>query len=60
MPVREPMVATVALPLLHVPPDDAGSVRVLVAPRHTVAGGMTGGDVLTVTVLRVRQPVDNL
>jgi hypothetical protein len=58
MPVPEPMVAIVVLPLLHVPPP--ASVSVVVPPTHMlVVPLMADGKGFTVSVVFVVHPVDD-
>lgn len=59
-PVPDPMVATLRLPLLHVPPADT-SLRFVVNPTHTYADPViAAGSGLTVMGDVVKQPVPNL
>jgi hypothetical protein len=56
-PVEEPIVATVVVPLTHVPPPVA-SVTVIVLPTQTVVlPAMVSGSAFTVSVLVMIQPV---
>ena len=58
MPVA-PTVATTVLLLVHVPPEP--SLRAVVPPRQTwVTPLMTGGPVLTVSVVVAKQPDGNV
>ena len=60
IPLDEPMVAAVTVPLLHAPPP-TGSVSAVVAPAHTVdEPTIAVGAVLTVTVVPVAQPVGSV
>ena len=59
VPVDIPTVATDVLLLVHEPPP--ASVRAVVELTHTEAVPViAAGDVLTVTVIRALQPVDNV
>ena len=60
IPLSEPTVAAAGLLLVHSPPGTT-SDSAAVAPAHTVEGPETGsGEVLTVTVMEVVQPVGNV
>ena len=56
MPLVDPIVARVVLPLSHVPPPMA-SVNVIVEPMHTDVGPAMGASALIVSVLVAKQPV---
>ena len=57
IPDSEPIVAAAVLPLVQTPPPTL-SVNVAVPPAHTVEGPvMVTGELLTVTVIFVAQPV---
>jgi hypothetical protein len=57
-PDAEPMVATLVVPLVQVPPDVA-LVNVLVLPTHTDSEPLIApGNALTVTILVAAQPVE--
>ena len=59
LPVMDPIVATVVLPLIQVPPN-VPSVNVIPVPEHKLPGpDMPAGAALIVTVAVAAQPVDS-
>jgi len=59
IPELEPTAATPGEPDVHVPPDGV-PVRLVVEPTQVTAGPVITGCAFTVTVVVVKQPVDNI